>query len=1071
MISHFPELLQVDGWNSIPNCRFFYTMGEVLSDPLTRKVSHHIRRANEQIQWNGVLSISGKPVVYFKQVPERDLKGEAELHRKLWNQSIANVLVVTDSANVRIYSALSLPRTSSISINDNDERLVESLSLVDFILQSQQFALKLENGQYYKQHSSSFSSNKSVNAVLLSNLRAARDELVSDNTLSYSEAHTLLSQVLFICYLHARGIISNAYFREAGAPEGIDSLLLLFKDCAPKDAIRVFQRLTQNLHDEFNGSLFDRPLMTDSNVLSASHIATLGGFLNGDNLRGHQLALGFPAYDFSLIPIETISAIYEDFLSAESQQGQRISGAYYTPKSLAELTVDIATEGWDSLLDKKCLDPSCGSGIFLVTLFSRMAEEWRWRNPKASLRARSRKLISLLRDNLYGVDVNETACHITAFSLYVAFLDQFQPRDIKHLKSKLATEGEKLLPRLVKENTPDADGVIQYINFFDPVLNTLCNFDLVIGNPPWTGRNQAPDPIMEAWLFDQELNPNIMTAAPYGTNKKSTFLPQDQAAHAFMWKAPWHVAKDRGRVCLILPSKVWLNESTNQFQRAWSKHYRIEELWELADYSFILFNEANCPASIARFLPSPPSDNDYAHYFAPKVTRTDPEGAIVVVDSADVKDVSLKEWHIAAELGGASIFWKKLLWGNEGDAQFIERLRRMPSLHRLTGEPTPNWPHDGPRWIKGQGFQPYFTNKQRAEKSLRPINESDSKTYARWWNESHQFVDARCKALDLCLPSDGTATRNIGKEPAKLRRSPDKRLFEPPMVLISQGFGRIAYCDYDVLFQDSLQSIKGPLRDSDLLMFLSGVLNTPLIKYYLFHTSSNWGVERDKVHFSELLHLPFPLPEQTPHPERSQEIVELVAERIQRAMKVDFTNREFEIETAKQDIQKWVYEYYGVSPQEAILIDDAIAISIPSSTPHTINWKTDIPSLRVPNPEQRQTYAHLLCDTLNRWLPVDGLSLASNVHLSSQLGLAVVTLWPNSTSTVIESESQAEVQDLLASIYKRLEDRRRTLVIHRGLIYFDGESVHLLKPLALRYWSQSAALNDANTIFSALARN
>jgi type I restriction-modification system DNA methylase subunit len=64
--------------------------------------------------------------------------------------------------------------------------------------------------------------------------------------------------------------------------------------------------------------------------------------------------------------------------------GFQESGAYYTPPRLAELVVDIATQGWSSFLDKKCLDPACGSGVFLVILFQRMAEEWRRKNKRAT---------------------------------------------------------------------------------------------------------------------------------------------------------------------------------------------------------------------------------------------------------------------------------------------------------------------------------------------------------------------------------------------------------------------------------------------------------------------------------------------------------------------------------------------------------------------------------------------------------------------------------------------------------------------------------------------------------------
>ena len=48
-------------------------------------------------------------------------------------------------------------------------------------------------------------------------------------------------------------------------------------------------------------------------------------FLKGDEVKSGQgqKTLGFWAYDFSVIPIETISAIYEDFIEAEGAEKQQ----------------------------------------------------------------------------------------------------------------------------------------------------------------------------------------------------------------------------------------------------------------------------------------------------------------------------------------------------------------------------------------------------------------------------------------------------------------------------------------------------------------------------------------------------------------------------------------------------------------------------------------------------------------------------------------------------------------------------------------------------------------------------
>ncbi|NJL28852.1 MAG: hypothetical protein HC897_13650 [Thermoanaerobaculia bacterium] len=43
-----------------------------------------------------------------------------------------------------------------------------------------------------------------------------------------------------------------------------------------------------------------------------------------------------------------------------------------------------------------------------------------------------------------------------------------------------------------------------------------------------------------------------------------------------------------------------------------------------------------------------------------------------------------------------------------------------------------------------------------------------------------------------------------------------------------------------------------------------------------------------------------------------------------------------------------------------------------------------------------------------------------------------------------------------------------SLELTRNLKVFDGQTLYLLKPLALRFWTRSAALNDADEIAAAI---
>ena len=166
----------------------------------------------------------------------------------------------------------------------------------------------------------------------------------------------------------------------------------------------------RRLGEDFNGDLFSNDLGEEERLVQEGHVQTLYEFFHGTDVRTHQGR--FWPYDFGYIPVETISAIYEHFLKSDEDR----DGAFYTARFLADIVLDTALEGTRELIGKTFLDPACGSGIFLVGLFNRLAWEWTRSHPDAPNERRAEGLIGLLRDSLFGVDKSQVACRIAAFS-------------------------------------------------------------------------------------------------------------------------------------------------------------------------------------------------------------------------------------------------------------------------------------------------------------------------------------------------------------------------------------------------------------------------------------------------------------------------------------------------------------------------------------------------------------------------------------------------------------------------------------------------------------------------------
>lgn len=1022
---------------------FFRSVEEI--DALTQlhPYAHFMRRAWETMHLDGILCIERKPTVYFKQVARIESERLEELHRKLWNQGIATLLVVASPAEVRVYSGMAAPK-GRVNDQPEDLSLVTTLNRVADALEIKRLLTKIESGRLYQEHSAHFPHHRTVDQTLLDNLSAARDLLHHKGRgLSQTTAHSLLGRLIFTCYLTDRRIITEREYHAAGAPAGVGDLRTLLQQSTPAAAKRCLYRLWDDLHQVFNGSMFDEAVAKEATRVGEREITILTRFLNGEELVTGQLTFDVWVYNFEVIPIETISAIYENFLAVEDEARQRRSGAFYTPKHLAEMVVDVAIESWPTLLDKRILDPSCGSGIFLVVLFNRIAEEWRRANPNAWNKTRARKLIEIIQRQLCGVDINETACRITCFSLYLAFLDQLEPREVHELH----TDGNKVLPNLLAlkadQYRTTATPVIFEGSFFD-ALPIAKDFDLVIGNPPWVGRGEDNDEAF-AWCIGAD-NPAAASAPRGKSDRKAYFMPQEQLAHAFMWKAPVHV-KTTGRTCLLLPSKVLLNHTTDAFQAGWISSFQAEKVVLLSDYRFILFENAISPAAVIRSRATAPATKEYRLALeVPKVDGTDPRRGVISVEAEDRQEISSTELVAAAKAARAPVVWKKRFWGTPRDLEFVDRLMEFPDLaHTIKAR----------NWKKGQGVQP-----EHSGKSDKPI----------WWKPNDLFINATSPALDLMLFKDDC--EKVGRRFAALRRSPDPAIFRGPMVLVSHGFSSKAFVEFDVIFQHSLQSIAGPADDTALLQFLTAVFRSRLAEYFLFHTAANWGTERDKVHFFELLRLPFPLPEETADPARAKAIVKDVRRAFQRFEKQVAANplaRETLASDFDREVEPLIFEYFGVTGAETLLIDDTLGLLEPSITPRS--FRADIPTLLAPDAAARAAYAQQLCAVLNHLAKRGPFRLSARSILSTPSGLAVVALKKNGTADPYqENESDGELTRAFQRVSKALPERQGRFAYLRDLKIFQGDEIYLVKPLTQRAWSRTTALNDADEIAAAILR-
>ncbi len=1051
---------------------FHECLDSVLSDANLSGYISVIERAWQEMKLDGILCLDGRPILYLKEFdlpcsfPER-----RALQKLFWNQGVANVLVLADPTTVYIYSGLAKPSDAPQDEKADEPVLIETLSYTGYINRIQSLCHGLWTGRYYEMNSTSFDPSQSVDSCLLENLRALRHALTRESeALDTKTAHAIIGRVLFLCYLLDRGIIS------VGQTDRKRTGTMLFSENLERkphdEGIDYLYEFFANLKEEFNGNMFDQDLDAEKLCIKPSHLKTLTLFLGGHEVGTGQRTMGFWPYDFKMIPVETISAIYQDFLAAEDPKQQEESGAYYTPRFLAEMVVDVAIRNNPAALDWSYLDPACGSGVFLVILFNRLANRWiHSQNAPVDYLAKAEGLQRILSEQIWGVDIQETACRIACFSLYLAYLDYFDPPDIQAYREKTGKPLPKLLEYGDGSDGPQADiPVIHKGNFLSGEILLGRTFDCIVGNPPWEGRQSK------------------------------------QLAQKFMQKAPLFL-RSGGTGCLLLPSKILQNQ-TDAFQAEWLQEVSLKRVFQLADYSFVLFQNALCPAFIALFTKTPPQPARHLiEFVAPKFDRAGLRQGVITVNPAARTWIPLSDILAATRSRSAPVVWKRRLWGTPRDQKLLDLLQAMPSLLAIVNvysQLEKGRLLQTKRWITGQGIKPWL------EKNA--VSKSDRTLKANIWPLATPFVQTSPWNSDLLLLPGDTISFGERLEKKKYRADvlysqPPSDLFLAPMVLVSQGFGKVAFCGFDALFQHSLQSISGPREDTDLLMFLAAYLRSNLARYFLFHTSANWGTERDKVHLFELLRIPFPLPDDEFVPIDAAQIVSEVAGRmkaLQRSLqerigsyeqapngqasfdKHRWNNdrkwrdeRRILIDGLQAELEPLIFRYFGLTEQEVTLIEDTIRVFEPSSTPTTRRSdrtvtldpveKSDV----APYASQGlAAYAVTLTKTLNSWAEAEGsiYRVQAEGGTDEQTGLAMVTLKiskaqaPYRMKTLSKSLSEA-----LNEVYARSSLTSGTVSYERDVIAFHGEEIHIVRPNILLNWTRTAALNDAARIYGEVA--
>ena len=388
-------------------------------------------------------------------------------------------------------------------------------------------AKTLELSEEYQKNQSEiekkfYNEYKEIRFKIFENIRK-NNPTVNENIL-IEKVQKLLDRFLFICFCEDKGLLpNNSYEKIVQRGEAFGDIFESFKMLcnwinigSPKNDI-----------NKFNGGLFKSDdildtLIVDDEVFREMEKISLYDFDSemNENILGH-------IFEQSINDIEELkkSLSGEEYDAKKSKRKK--DGIFYTPKYITKYIVENSIKNWlddrrhelgedelpelteadmkfdvykknytknykkhiefwekyrEAVRNIKIVDPACGSGAFLITAFEYLLSYNKYLDEKIFDLTGTQDLFEnrtkeILQKNIYGVDLNRESIEITKLSLWLKTADK--DKTLATLENNIKC-GNSLI------DDPEIAGELAF-NWEKEFSEVFENggFDIVIGNPPY----------------------------------------------------------------------------------------------------------------------------------------------------------------------------------------------------------------------------------------------------------------------------------------------------------------------------------------------------------------------------------------------------------------------------------------------------------------------------------------------------------------------------------------------------------------------------------------------------------
>jgi adenine-specific DNA-methyltransferase len=617
-------------------------------------------------------------------------------------------------------------------------------------------------------------------------------------------------------------------------------------------------------------------------------------------------------YDFSVISADVLGGIYEQYLSfVQGRKGEdkakskrKSQGIYYTPKYIVEF---IVKETLGEVLKKtkpkdiskiKVLDPACGSGSFLIAAYDKIAGSIE--NPSLFTK------FDILKDNIYGIDLDAQAVEIAQLNLLLKVLSQ---------KTKLPT----LQHNLRVGNSLISEGDAQYKPFnFETEFKEVSaqgGFDVIIGNPPYI-KEYTNRSAFEA-LHDN----------PYYQGKMDIWT--------FFACTAINLLKDGGYFSFIAPNNWLTNAGASIFRDKILLEGQITKFVDFGDFK--VFKDAGIQTMIFVFKKGKPKKS-YQTSYAKIIDKNIGEDTVNLLLQSNLKIANGGIIKFDATISPKQLTGKNIVFANQTNDEILNKIEAKKNFELTEKEvaqgivaaPDKCFIVNNPSGFSGkeQEFIKSFytsTAKYTFSKTSSYIFYLCDRNFRDKNINNYPNIKDHFEPFKKLLKEAKIKYGTPDKPYFYLHREREEKFFQKGPKVVGQtrtAYPSFLYTEEEYYGSRAMNFIK---TDRINLKYLTGLLNSRLSYFWLKNKGKQLGdlLQIDK---GPLLNIPLIKPD-----EKIQNEIALLVEKTmtlyQNYRNISANTDKWhalknEIEKVEQQIDEAIYKLYGLTNEEIKTIEE-----------------------------------------------------------------------------------------------------------------------------------------------------